>query len=483
MSPVEGFCGGLAAGSAFLVVELSARIIASVPTLPELVQDRLVQQLPGPAFSFLLTRLLYLGKPLLFAALLLLQLLLGGFVGVLIARWRRPMLLGSLCWLATGVVLLPLAGSPIFDRSVDVALSELLAFAVFVFALEAFWRPAWRTRPARAPARGKDIARRELLGGGALFLAAIVLARRAIGRLPVLPRQNGLPAAVTSPGDFYLVSKNILDPKVDVANWQLRVDGLVDRPLTLTFNDVLALTPHHVTRTLECISNEVGGPLISNGDWTGVLLGDVLTRAGVQPQAASAHFTSVDGYTESMPIGQAMAADTLLVYQLDGQPLPSKHGFPLRVLGAGTYGMKNPKWLQRIELVGSGASGFGFWEQQGWSQTAVVRTMSRIDVPGGGLVAAGDVTFAGIAFAGDRGVERVELSVDGGQSWRTADLVAGFGQLSWVVWQLTVALGPGIHEVLVRATDGAGTIQTSHRSDPYPDGATGYDRLQLGAEL
>ena len=230
-------------------------------------------------------------------------------------------------------------------------------------------------------------------------------------------------------------------------------------------------------RTLECISNEVGGDLISTGWFTGVRMSEVLRRAGVRPGAAELHFTSADGYTENMALDKAMDAETFLVYRLGGEPLPQKHGYPLRVLGAGIYGMKNPKWLQRIEVAAQAPD--GFWEQQGWTPDAVVKTMSRIDTPGAALPSAGPVEIAGIAFAGDRGIRQVEVSTDAGKSWRQAMTDPPLGPLTWVFWHFVANLAPGSHGLEVRATDGKGELQTDRATDTFPEGATGHHKVNV----
>jgi hypothetical protein len=289
----------------------------------------------------------------------------------------------------------------------------------------------------------------------------------------------GLPAPVTSADDFYVVSKNISDPDVDVGAWQLQVSGLVDRPLTLRHDDLLAFPVVETHRTLECISNEVGGDLMSNGRWTGLRLGDLLRRAGIQGEATALVFKSVDGYSETMALAKALDPATLLAYGLDGRPLPPKHGFPLRVLGAGTYGMKNPKWLTLIEVVASAEP--GFWEQQGWNPDAPVQTMSRIDTPIDGATSAGEeLTIGGVAFAADRGIRRVEVSVDGGSTWTDAELLPSLGPSTWAFWRLSWRpRQPGAATIVARATDGTGEVQTDRRMDTFPQGASGHHTTQV----
>lgn len=472
-SNARALLDGVGAGGALLVVELGARALWTVPTLPELMQDRLVRALPGPLFAFLLDHLLYLGKPALFSGLLCVQLVLSVVAALGVAHLRRPFELAFALWLGTELIVLPIAGKGAFAGSIVVAGTSFVAYAAWAAMLAFSWQPSARRQLPGLPQR--VYARRDVLGGGGFLALAAVLARLSIGNLPALAAKRGrLPDPISSPSEFYVVSKNLIDPVVDEAGWRLKVDGLVDHPLTLSLADIRAMPAQHAVRTLECISNEVGGDLISNGEFTGVRLADVLQLAGPHPAGRFLRFTSADDYTEGMAVAKAMAPETLLAYELDGQPLPSKHGFPLRVLGAGTYGMKNPKWLQRIEVVAPEPG--GFWEAQGWSKDAIVRTMSRIDVPQEGF-AASDLTIEGIAFAGDRAISRVEVSSDGGTTWSGADLSPVAGPLAWVFWRLQTMLSHGLHDLVVRAIDGDGAVQDHQSRDPYPDGATGYDRV------
>ncbi len=501
------FWSGVAAGCAFVVVALLARAADAVPTIPELIQDRLVLLLPGPVFSLLLDRFLYLGKPLLFASLLLAQILFGGLAGIAIGRWGRPALIAAALWLVTGLVALPLADRGVFAGSLKVAVVTLLSFAAYAVTFTLFAglpmsrsnAPRQGDAAARMDPREGRLDRRRLLVGGLLGLAAVVLTRRAIGRLPALPPRGrvlasgggsaqpatggapapGLPPAVTPADQFYIVSKNLLDPEVDAGQWRLEVTGMVAHPLTLGYNDILAMPAVEVYRTLECVSNDVGGDLISNGLWTGARLADLLQRAGVQPGATAIEFTSADRYTATMTLQQAMDPQTLLAYRLDGAPLPDKHGYPVRVLGTGTYGMKHPKWLTRIALVSTPHP--GFWQQQGWDEQGIVQTMSRIDTPAdGSRVAAGPVSIEGIAFAGARGITRVEVSTDGGTTWSDAQLLPSLGPNTWTFWKFSWQPDrPGGYTIVARATDGSGTVQTARRTDPFPAGATGYHEIHV----
>jgi DMSO/TMAO reductase YedYZ molybdopterin-dependent catalytic subunit len=503
-----GLLAGAAAGCALTTVALIGRIVDGVPTLPDLVQDRLVLLLPGPVFALLLERFLYLGKPLLFAGLLLAQVAIGAVLGMALLRARHVVIATFVAalalWLVLGLVLLPLAGNGPFARDRGVAatiFAGCVAYAVtFLLLLPRAEQPAAPTPRARSQRNAVQffVQRRRLLAGGLLGLSTAVLTRRAIGSLPALPprgasaagggtsggtaqagTQAGLPPPITPVNRFYVVTKNLLDPKLSGSSWSLRVDGMVLKPLKLSYADLLAMPPVAVQRTLECISNEVGGDLISTGNWTGVRLVDLLQRAGVLQGATALSLSSADGYSASMTLTQAIDPATLIAYQLDGAPLSQKHGYPARVLGTNTYGMKNPKWLTRIELTRDTRQ--GFWQQQGWDGEDIVQTMARIDAPGDGMrLPLGPITVAGIAFAGARGISRIELATDGGSTWSDAQIAPSQGANTWTFWQYAwQPAQAGSYTLTVRATDGTGTVQPSRRTDTYPTGATGYDAIHL----
>src|SRR5256885_10887705 len=232
--------------------------------------------------------------------------------------------------------------------------------------------------------------------------------------------------------------------------------------------------------TLECISNNVGGDQISTGNFKGVALRDLVTMAGPQAQASWVAFKARDGYAESIPLSLVTAAPEVLVaYELDGAPLPTNHGFPARVLIPGHYGMKGPKWLDNIDLAAQETR--GFWEQQGWDHNAVVRTTSRIDVPqDGDIVKVGAIEVAGVAFAGLRGISKVEHSTDGGATWNAAAFDAPLSKLTWVIWRATwTPTSRGAYTLKVRATDAAGSLQDSSNAPSYPSGSSGFPTIHV----
>jgi DMSO/TMAO reductase YedYZ molybdopterin-dependent catalytic subunit len=283
----------------------------------------------------------------------------------------------------------------------------------------------------------------------------------------------GLAPLITPNDDFYTVDEEIADPMVDAAGWRLQIAGAVDAPFEVTYQELLALPQTEQHATLECISNPVGGDLISTATWTGVPLASLLERAGIAAGAVEVVSHAIGGYSDSLPIADAMRPVTLVAVGMNGRVLPRAHGFPARLLAPGYFGMKQPKWLERIEVVTEPYQ--GYWEQRGWTKAAVVRTMSRID--GYGDVGGG--TFvAGVAFAGDRGISRVEVSVDDGATWADAELERPLSGLTWRRWRLP--LDPaGDPIVVVRATDGDGVLQPATYADPHPSGATGLDRVTL----
>jgi DMSO/TMAO reductase YedYZ molybdopterin-dependent catalytic subunit len=328
----------------------------------------------------------------------------------------------------------------------------------------------------------EDESRRQLLSripglavGG---LALIVIGRvvRDAARGGVQRSTRGRPTQeVTANGDYYLVSKNLIDPQLSANSWSLHVGGFVNQKLDLRYNDLLAFQAQEQYTTMQCISNGVGGELISNALWKGVPLKTVLNRAGIQSAAQYVMFRCSDGYTESLTIDFALQDHVILAYQMNGEQLPQKHGFPVRLLSPGKYGIKHPKWITDVMLMDNET--FGYWQQQGWTQEARMNTSVRIDVPGLlGEVAAGSTYLVeGLAFSGDRGISKVEVSTDNRKTWSEATLKPPLGPFTWVLWSYEWRPSQvGEYRVWARATDGTGELQTEREADPYPDGATGW---------
>ena len=297
---------------------------------------------------------------------------------------------------------------------------------------------------------------------------------------PPFPKIAGLTPEITSASDHYVVDINLVRPSVEAEGWTLGVKGMVDTALELSFTDLQErFTVVEEYSTLTCVSNEVGGDLVGHSAWRGVRLADVLKSAGVEEGAVDVIFRGEDGYSDSIPFEIAQDPRVLLAFGQNGEPLSQDHGFPCRVRVPPIYGMKNVKWLQEIEVVPNDYE--GYWADRGWSDEAVVRTQSRIDVAGRDDMSAGDrVWIAGIAWAGVRGISKVEVSTDGGETWDEAVLKEPVTPISWRQW--AYAWEPdssGEYEVLCRATDGEGETQTSDEAAPHPAGATGWHSVTV----
>lgn len=305
-------------------------------------------------------------------------------------------------------------------------------------------------------------------------------------RLP-LPESRGAPVTgaasvgrgvepfLTPNSSFYRIDTALSVPRVAVDDWRLIVDGMVDRPVTLSFDQLLDLGVVERIITLCCVSNEVGGSYIGNARWLGVPLTRVLDLAGVQSGATQLASESIDGWTCGFPTSVATdGRDALVAIGMNGKPLPPEHGFPVRLVVPGLYGyVSATKWLSKLTLTTM--EGFdGYWIPNGWAKLAPVKTQSRIDVPRvGATVTPGRQVIAGVAWAQHRGIAKVEVRVDDGP-WRQATLATNVTPDAWRQWYINWPATPGHHRVQVRATDALGVTQTSDRAAPAPDGATGW---------
>ena len=294
------------------------------------------------------------------------------------------------------------------------------------------------------------------------------------------PQNNSVPPI--APNDqHYVVTQNAVDPTPNTALWQLEVGGMVHTPGTYTYEEVQKLPSISRAVTLECIANGTGDHLISTAIWQGVLLRTLLERhGGAQATAHYVSFYSVDGYNISLPLDEVLAVDALLVWRMNGAELPIRHGYPLRVLIPGRYGEENPKWLTRVELTDHFVQ--GLYSSQGW-YNGPLHTISRIDHPRGKLALGQTVEIGGIAFAGNRGIQRVEVSVDNGVTWQQASLDQPLSPDSWRFWQLPwLPTRAGTYTLVARATDSTGETQTSHQQGTVPNGATGYHQITVSVE-
>jgi DMSO/TMAO reductase YedYZ molybdopterin-dependent catalytic subunit len=494
------------------------RELLGIPSVAELIGDRVIPLLTLKQFFQLIDR--FNGgsgiKKVGISSVLVGQVVVGALAGAGYAavvergraaasvrtwRWgvsqRGWLYVGALvgvAWLLSVALLWPVLGTsyrglPPARAAWATALGLLLSYGTFGLTLPLLYRLLTSRAALREPASlGEPLARRALLVAGAgvvLGVAAGGLLRRMHRRSTLFydgTRNHGdnLPP-ITPNEQFYVVTKNILDPDVTKSVWRLEIHGLVDQPRSYSFAELTALPAIQQETTLSCISNDVGDGLISNAVWTGVPLRTLLDAAGVQAGVVDVAFQAVDNYIDTIPIEKALDPTTFVAWAMNGAPLPREHGYPVRILVPGRFGEKSVKWVTRVSLVGHHQK--GFYARQGWGPTFVTRTWSRFDLPHDGqtLSAGGQpLTLKGVAFAGDRGVQGVEVSVDGGQTWQPVRLDYQSSRIAWVFWSLNwQPAQAGDYHLAVRAIDGTGETQTSERRGITPDGASGWHEVTV----
>lgn len=285
-------------------------------------------------------------------------------------------------------------------------------------------------------------------------------------------------AAITPNDDFYVTSKGAT-PAVKSADWRFRFDGLVAHPFTLTYPDLLALPQVEKELTLECISNSIGGNAIGNAKWTGTPLKPLIERAQPLPNAAYAAIYAADGFSTGHPLDRLWNEENLLVYRMNGEDLPHAHGYPVRIFIPGKFGMKQPKWVTRIELVNPPYT--GFWEKQGWSDTSERLAHARFtDLKDGAKMSGKNLEFAGFAIGNLDGIRAIEISFDDGATWRPASLFSRPSPLVWAFWRyLWVNPEPGEYTLRLRAIDGKGKAEDYDPRGIFPDGATGQQVMKV----
>ena len=373
------------------------------------------------------------------------------------------------------------------------------ALRLLISATTGWWRETLVPGRSMSPAA---TGRRRFLGTAGTMVAAAAVAGVAVPLLerrrldaigarapadlpppsdPVSPAEfgtldeiAGITPFVTANDDFYRIDTALRFPNINIDDWSVRIHGMVDREISLSYDQLLERPIVERAVTLCCVSNEVGGNLIGNAVWQGVLLAPLLEEAGVRPGVEQVFSESVDGFTCGFPVDAAFDRDCLIAIAMNGEPLPLAHGFPARLVVPGLYGyVSATKWLSRIELTTWDAAS-GYWIPRGWSRLGPVKTQSRIDVPRrDSEVAAGTVAVAGVAWAQHRGIAKVEVRIDGGP-WREARLAEGNDADVWRQWVFEWEAKPGDHTIQVRATDITGEPQTEEVARPAPNGATGY---------
>ncbi|NRQ48440.1 molybdopterin-dependent oxidoreductase [Aeromicrobium sp. YC3-14] len=462
------------------------------------VGQSVIELTPGPIAEAIIGVVGTADKPLAIASVIVAILLLGALAG----RW----------WVARRVaacalvgVLVVLAAASILSRPYASApgVFACVAAGVVVMGVLELLLSAGERKPA-------DLARRGFLrtfgiiavatavvGVGSQALATRRRRRQEIedvrASLTLPSRRVSAPAGtdlqvagqepwLTSNRDFYRIDTTLSPPLIDPADWTLRIHGMVDREITLTYQDLLDRGLTDAWITICCVSNTVGGDLIGNTVWGGVPIKGILEEVGIQSGADALLSTSEDGWTCGTPLAALTdGRDALLALTMNGEPLPVPHGFPVRQVVPGLYGyVSATKWVTDWEVTRF-ADFQAYWTQRGWGERGPIKTQSRIDVPrNSDSVDVGDVTIAGVAWAQHTGIEKVEVRVDEGE-WREATIAESPSVDTWVQWKIDWSAQKGDHVIQVRATDRTGETQTAERADVLPDGATGYHGIQVSA--
>ena len=500
----QGLVAGLVAGMAMVIFTVAVRLVWDALTMTELAAEWFTSVLPTAVFDLLLDRLSFSAKPLMFAGLLVAQVMVGGAIGAGYGRlvdgasstatreWARALGLALALWMVSLMTLVPAFGGGFLALSarggvLPFLVASLGAYAVYGLSLGYLLALFTHSTVDAVPQPARRRFLRQMLGWALFSVAAIYGVRFLLERAGARMSASGafrtagvLSTEVTPNDEFYVVSANIIDPIVNVENWTLEVAGLVEEPITLTYDGLRAMPAVEQYVTLECISNEVGGDLVSNALWKGVRLSDILEIAVVGPGAQDVSFEAWDGYDESVSLSKAMSGEVMVAYEMNGQPLPNNHGFPARLIIPGFFGLKSVKWLTRIAPVDHDFQ--GYWQRRGWTDVPIVKTMSRFDTPASGtLHPLSPISLGGVAFASDRGISKVEISTDDGEIWTEVETTSKpLSRFTWVIWESTVIPAAyGRISLLVRATDGEGIVQTAERVNTLPDGATGQHQLRL----
>jgi DMSO/TMAO reductase YedYZ molybdopterin-dependent catalytic subunit len=505
-----GLLAGLLAGLAMTIVMLVLACFG-VATPLAIIGDRLSVFIPpGPFLSIMgrvggYNHLKQIGVGSTMAGMLAVSAIGGAIFGLAIRRNpARSVTLATLfIFILLPIVVVAIALWPVLGTSyrglpINAArLVTLVGFALSVVVFERTLVGSFRFLTGATTVGGEEeftpaIGRRALILGG----LGLLLAGGGVGLMRKLYRTatfgydgtqyKGRGVQPITPNDqFYCVTKNVVDPRVNVSVWHLEVDGLVQNPRIYRFADLKAISPVEQETTLMCISNGLDAGLISNAVWKGVPMRDLLDPAAPLSNAMKVRLHGVDNYTDTFPLEKAMDPTTLIAYEMNGQTLPHRHGYPARVIVPGYFGEKHVKWLTRIEVTTGEAK--GFYENQGWGPDFIVPTRSRIDIPDHNSeislsTLTGPIEVKGMAYGGDRGISRVELSFDDGETWDEADVYYAGGDLAWSLWSAHEGWlpdEPDDYNIVVRATDGEGAVQEWEEDRGPFSGVSGLHKISV----
>jgi DMSO/TMAO reductase YedYZ molybdopterin-dependent catalytic subunit len=511
--------GLVSAGSGLAVSELISGMLHQRVSPVVAVAESILRLTPGAVVERVISVVGHHDKAVLITATLIGLAVVSAGVGVLA---MRSVLAAQGAFFVMGVVLVLAVRSRLTASSttyvpavvgVVAALGVLAALAPLALrsvprgeaGLTAWRRPGLEPRADTGGQRPTELSRRRfLITAGAVAAAAVMVgatgrafahSRAAVEaarhklRLPITRRSApagadlgiaGVEPWVTQEENFYRIDTALAIPQILPKDWALRIHGMVDRELELTYQDLLDRGLKQAWITLCCVSNQVGGDLISNAHWSGVRIADVLADAGVNPDADAVLSTSDDGWTAGTPLSALTDdRDAMFAIAMNGEPLTSEHGFPVRMVVPGLYGyVSGTKWVVDLEVTRFDRFS-AFWTDRGWSAKGPIKTESRIDVPNSGSsVSGGDVVVAGIAWAQHTGIDKVEVRVDDGD-WQPAKLATEPTIDTWRQWSYVWAAESGHHTLAVRATDASGYTQTGERVDVVPNGATGWHTISV----
>jgi len=503
--------GVLATAAGMATGHLAAAFLnpAASPVLA--VGSTVIDLTPTPVKEWAVREFGTADKPILIGSVIAGTFLFAAAAGVLA---RRSFLL------AAGMLLglVAVAGAMAMTRPVASGVDVLPAVAAAVVGLAALrllthpprWRASSLEVAGNAVRGGTDepaVTRRGVLvAGGVVAASTVVIAaagqwvirmRTRIGKIvlpapvtaiPPLPEgletsHRGITPFRTPNDEFYRVDTVLTLPVITLDDWRLTIDGDVDDPFSLTFDELLDLPMIERDITLTCVSNEVGGKYVGGARWLGVPLRDLLDLAGVGRGADQILSTAVDGFTISTPLAVALdGRDALVAVGMNGERLPLEHGFPARLVTPGIYGFVGAtKWLRRLTLT-TYAKDEAYWTERDWATDAPIKVSSRIDTPKPlSTLGAGRTVIGGIAWAQTRGIGRVEVRIDGG-AWQEARLGPSAGVDNWRQWYLPWDAPEGRHLLAVRATSEEGEVQTAARTSPFPEGSSGVQEILVTVE-
>ena len=541
------FLVGLVGGAIAIAVSLALRTFFSAIFIPELASQTLFSLTPGEIESQAVETLGPIAKYSAFLGALTVNLIVYGSLGIIIYKLLSKSNSGNSYLPAAAIssaisyvailiiyfVLLAIADIEIQSLSTQTIIIYFIPPQIaFGFSLAYFYK---NIHPRPTTVKPKDTLasaestvssisrvdqnRRLLLKAGLASVIVIPLLylgldnlllprERTQSRLPLesqitsKPRPAGfedprltalLTSEITATDLFYRVDINPVPPTVDANSWRLVVNGLVSRPLTITYEQLKAMPSVPQIATLECISNKIANDFIGTAIWNGIKLKDLLEESGVKPNAKYIVFRCADGYDVGIPLERGFQEGSILAYGMNGETLDAKHGYPVRAIIPGLYGMMNPKWITEIELIDGIYE--GYWQKKGWANNAQYNTHSYIVVPGNApirknfrnlgslnIVVGEQIPIAGVAFAGDRGISRIQVSTDDGATWMDAKIKDPLSPYSWVIWATEINVAnKDNNKIIVRATDKMGKVQTGEVREPFPSGATGYHMVDVQA--